>query len=83
MRRWLVEIYFGDDELLWPLPFDVLHIVLEFSGLIRHSRRSASFFLWGNNSLTVPNHRIPERFYLHTRARAGGVGEEKKHDESG
>ena len=46
MRRYLVHIYFGEDLDTWPMPEDILHMILEFSGLIRHGSRSASFVIW-------------------------------------
>ena len=46
MNRYLVHIYFGDDLDSWPMPEDLLHMILEFSGLIRHGSRSASFVIW-------------------------------------
>ena len=46
MNRYLVHIYFGDDLDAWPMPEDILHMILELSGLIRHGSRSASFVIW-------------------------------------
>ena len=46
MNRYLVHIYFGDDLDTWPMPEDILHMILEMSGLIRHGSRSASFVIW-------------------------------------
>ena len=46
MRRYLVEIFFGDDPDQWPLPEPILHLILTIAGLIRHGDRTASFVLW-------------------------------------
>ena len=46
MRRYLVEIFFGDDPDQWPLPEPILHLILLIGGLIREGERSASFVIW-------------------------------------
>ena len=46
MRRYLVEIFFGEDPDQWPLPEPILHLILKIAGLIRQGDRTASFVLW-------------------------------------
>ena len=46
MRRYLVEIFFGDDHNQWVLPEPILHLILKIAGLIRQGDRTASFVIW-------------------------------------
>ena len=46
MRRYLVEIFFGEEQDQWKLPEPILHLILLMSGLIRQGGRSASFVIF-------------------------------------
>ena len=45
-RERLVSIFFGDDESKYPLPTDLLYLILETAGLAKYGRHMSMFALY-------------------------------------
>ena len=45
-RHELVQIFFGTDESKYPLPADLLYIILETAGLVKHGRYMSLFAIY-------------------------------------
>ena len=45
-RNELVQIFFGTDESKYPLPVDLLYLILETAGLVKHGRYMSLFAIY-------------------------------------
>jgi len=45
-RRDLVTIYFSNDEQTWPLPVDLLYLILEISGMAKYGSQCSLFTIY-------------------------------------